>query len=154
MVFSILHFTFIMKYIIFLLFTTCFSFNATGQVYDSTNTYTNIRDSVYLWSGEKHFFKKGDFVSFAEDNLKYPLSAHQNKIEGRVIVEFIIEKDGTVSNIKTVKGIGFGCDEEVERIIGLTSGLWSPGKHNGEPIRLRMMQPVLFKLPEVKKRKS
>jgi len=123
-----------------------------GQMKDSIASLPATKDSVYLWSPEKQFFKLGDFTSFIGDKIIYPQTAQKNRIEGRVIVQFVIEKDGTVSNIKTVKGIGSGCDEEVERIIALTNGLWSPGKYKGEPIRLKMMQPVFFKLPPTKKK--
>jgi protein TonB len=68
-----------------------------------------------------------------------------------VIVEFIIEKDGKVSNIKIVHGIGDGCDEEVIKIISLSSGEWAPGKSGGKIVRSKYVAPVFFNLTEIKK---
>ena len=61
-------------------------------------------------------------------------------------MQFIIEKDGTVIDIKVTKGIVDGCDEEAVRVIKLTSGLWNLGKNNGNPVRLRKIFPITFKL--------
>jgi protein TonB len=105
-------------------------------------------EEAVLWVAEKQSFKGGDVMKFFSKELKYPSLAQNNGVSGRVIVEFIIEKDGSVSNVKAVRGIGSGCDEEAERVIKLTSGMWNPGKNNGHPVRLKMMQPIFFKLPE------
>lgn len=77
--------------------------------------------------------------------------AYKNRIEGRVIVGFIIERDGTISNVKILKGIGNGCDEEVERVIALTSGKWTLAMNHGEVVRYKTFLPVFFKLPLRKK---
>lgn len=105
-------------------------------------------EEAVLWVAEKQTFKGGDIMKFLGKEIKYPTQAQNNAVSGRVIVEFIIEKDGSVTGVKTVKGIGSGCDEEAVRVIKLTNGLWSPGKNNGHPVRLKMMQTIFFKLPE------
>lgn len=105
-------------------------------------------EEVVLWVAEKQTFKGGDIMKFLGKEIKYPTQAQNNAVAGRVYVEFIIEKDGSVTNVRAVKGIGSGCDEEAMRVIKLTSGLWSPGKNNGHPVRLKMVQPIFFKLPE------
>ncbi|TAH26452.1 MAG: energy transducer TonB [Cytophagales bacterium] len=105
-------------------------------------------EEAVLWVAEKQTFKGGDIMKFLGKEIRYPAQAQNNNVAGRVIVEFIIEKDGSVSNVKAVRGIGSGCDEEAERVIKLTNGLWNPGKNNGHPVRLKMMQPIFFKLPE------
>ncbi len=99
---------------------------------------------------EKEVFH-GDLKKFLSDNIQIPLLAQKKGIQGRVIVEFIIEKDGSITNIKTVKGIGRGCDEEAERVMRLTNGMWTPGKNNGKPVRLKMLQPILFTVPKKRK---
>ena len=85
------------------------------------------------------------FYKFVSKNLKYPAQARRIGIEGKVFVQFIVDKDGSLSDIKVIKGIGAGCDEEVERIIKM-SPKWNPGKQRGNPVRVRMMMPITFRL--------
>jgi len=87
----------------------------------------------------------GEFYKFVSKNLKYPAQARRMGIEGKVFVNFVVDKDGSLSDIKVVKGIGAGCDVEVERIIN-KSPKWNPGKQRGNPVRVRMMMPITFRL--------
>ena len=85
-------------------------------------------------------------------NLKYPATARQHGIEGSVFVSFIVERDGTLTDTKVVKGIGGGCDEEAVRVVQLSSP-WVPGMQRGKPVRCRFVLPVKFHLAgPVKKR--
>lgn len=84
------------------------------------------------------------FYSVIRKNLKYPRQAKQLDVEGRVTVEFIINRDGTPADITVIKGIGAGCDEEAKRVIGLTK--WNPGKQRGKPVRVKMVMPIIFVL--------
>ena len=77
-------------------------------------------------------------------NLKYPRRAQNMDVQGRVTVEFIVNRDGQPSDMKIIKGIGGGCDEEAMRVIGLTK--WNPGKQRGKPVRVRMVMPIQFHL--------
>lgn len=86
-----------------------------------------------------------EFYKFVSKNLKYPAQARRMGIEGKVFVYFVVDKDGSLSDIKVVKGIGAGCDEEVLRITNL-SPKWNPGKQRGVPVRVRMMMPITFRL--------
>ena len=88
------------------------------------------------------------FYKFVSENIKYPAPARRMRIEGRVYVEFIVNKDGKISDAKTVKGIGGGCDEEAERIV-LAAPSWNPAKQRGRPVRQRMVLPITFKLADV-----
>ena len=85
------------------------------------------------------------FYDYVGANLSYPARASRMGIEGRVFVEFIVEKDGSLSDIRVVKGIGGGCDEEAIRVI-TGSPKWIPGKQRGNPVRVRMVMPIVFKL--------
>ena len=87
----------------------------------------------------------GEFYKFVGKNLKYPAQARRMGIEGKVFVHFIIDKDGSLRDIKVVRGIGAGCDEEVFRIVN-KSPKWNPGKQRGRPVKVRMMLPITFKL--------
>ena len=86
-----------------------------------------------------------EFYKFIGKHLKYPAQARRMNIEGKVFVYFVVDKDGSLSDIKVVRGIGAGCDVEVLRIIN-KSPKWNPGKQRGVPVRVRMMLPITFKL--------
>jgi len=88
--------------------------------------------------GYETFYKK------LKENLKYPRKAQQYNVEGRVFVEFIVNRDGTPVDIKVIRGIGAGCDEEAVRVISLSK--WNPGKQRGKPVRVKMSMSVVFKL--------
>ena len=85
------------------------------------------------------------FYDYVGQNLKYPTRASRMGIEGRVFVEFIVEKDGSLTDIKVARGIGGGCDEEAVRVIE-SSPKWNPGKQRGRPVRVRMVIPIYFQL--------
>ena len=78
-------------------------------------------------------------------NLRYPKAARKQRIEGTVFVEFTVEADGSVTNIKTLKGISRECDEAAERVIGLMKK-WKPGELNGQAVPSRVVQPINFRL--------
>lgn len=85
------------------------------------------------------------FYAYVRENLKYPAQAARLGIEGKVFVQFIVEKDGTLTDIEVVKGIGAGCDEEALRVLK-NSPNWNPGKQRGVPVRVKMIFPIMFKL--------
>ena len=85
------------------------------------------------------------FYEFLTKEIKYPAEARRMGIEGKVFIEFIINTDGSISDVKPVRGIGGGCDEEAVRVISLSQN-WEPGKQRGEVIRQRMLMPVVFNL--------
>lgn len=85
------------------------------------------------------------FYDYVGANLRYPARASRMGIEGRVFVEFVVEKNGTLTDIRVVKGIGAGCDEEAIRVISNAPN-WKPGKQRGNPVRVRMVMPIMFKL--------
>ncbi|MGB3182424.1 MAG: energy transducer TonB [Cyclobacteriaceae bacterium] len=82
---------------------------------------------------------------YLQKNLKYPTQAKRMGTEGRVYVQFVVGKDGSISEVKAIKGIGSGCDEEAERVIR-NAPKWNPGKQRGRPVKVRMVVPIVFKL--------
>jgi len=78
-------------------------------------------------------------------NIKYPQIARESGIQGRVFVNFVVEPDGSVSNVKVLRGIGGGCDEEAMRVIK-SMPKWKPGKQRGKAVRVSYTLPVVFKL--------
>ena len=77
--------------------------------------------------------------------MEYPSQARRMGIEGRVFVQFVVDKQGNVTEVQSVKGIGAGCDEEAERVLR-ESPKFKPGKQRGRPVKVRMVLPIIFKL--------
>ena len=86
-----------------------------------------------------------EFYKYVAENVKYPAQARRMQIEGKVFVEFVVGKDGKISNATAVKGIGAGCDEEAVRIIQ-NCAPWNPAKQRGKPVKQRMVLPITFRL--------
>lgn len=86
-----------------------------------------------------------EFYKLASSNLRYPAQARRMGVEGRVFVQFVVAKDGSLQDIEVIKGIGSGCDEEAVRILGL-SPHWKPAKQRGKPVKQRIVLPIFFKM--------
>ena len=84
-------------------------------------------------------------LEYGGKSVKYPQIARESGIQGRVFVNFVIEPDGSVSNVKVLRGIGGGCDEEAMRVIK-SMPKWKPGKQRGKAVRVTYTLPVNFKL--------
>lgn len=108
-----------------------------------------IDNTVHLHVEQQPEFDGGQeaLSKFLSRHIKYPPQAARAGIQGRVIVQFTVMPDGTIADISTVKGIGFGCDEEAERVIRLMPP-WRPGKQAGRAVRVRFTLPVHFALQE------
>lgn len=85
------------------------------------------------------------FYKYVGEKIKYPAQARRMGVEGRVFVEFVVNRDGTIVDVKSIKGIGAGCDEEAVRIVQ-SAPAWKPGKQRGKPVRQKMVIPIIFKL--------
>ena len=84
-------------------------------------------------------------LSFLQENITYPKDAQEKKISGRVIVTFVVEKDGSISNVETVKSVFPSLDEEAVRIVKAMPN-WKPGKQNGKVVRVKYTLPISFSL--------
>jgi protein TonB len=84
-------------------------------------------------------------AQFIQKNLKYPEIALENQIEGTVVVEFVVEKDGSITNIKVLKDVGGGCGNEAMRIIKMMPK-WTPGKQRDMAVRVKMRAPIKFRI--------
>ncbi|MCX8489877.1 MAG: TonB family protein [Cyclobacteriaceae bacterium] len=87
-------------------------------------------------------FKK--FCQQLGKNLKYPIQAKRMGIEGKVFVAFVVNRNGEASDLKILRGIGSGCDEEALRVLALTK--WEPSKQRGKPVRVKMSMQINFLL--------
>ncbi len=85
------------------------------------------------------------FGLFLGSNIRYPTAARENNVQGKVYLGFVIEKDGKLSDVKIIKGIGSGCDEEALRVLK-NSPPWKPGLAEGKPVRTSYIFPVTFQL--------
>jgi protein TonB len=83
---------------------------------------------------------------FLRSNIRYPDAAVKSGIGGVVMVVFVIEPDGSLSNIEVSKGIGGGCDEEAVRVVK-TMPRWEPGRRSGKAVRVLVRMPIVFKIP-------
>lgn len=90
-------------------------------------------------------------LQFIYQNVRYPEAARLDGIEGTVVLRFVVETDGQVSNIVVLKDIGGGCAEEALRVVGGMNGAgvrWTPGKMKGKAVRVQQALPIRFKLEE------
>ena len=85
------------------------------------------------------------FYKYFGDRMKYPAQARRMGVEGKVFVQFVIGKDGSINEVKVLKGIGAGCDEEAIRVVQAAPS-WNPGKQRGKPVKQRYTLPITFKL--------
>jgi protein TonB len=85
------------------------------------------------------------FYKYIGKNIKYPDQARRMGVEGKVFVQFVVDKDGSITDVQVLKGIGSGCDEEAIRVVK-SAPKWTPGKQRGRPVRVRMSVPITFKL--------
>ena len=84
-------------------------------------------------------------LQYLMKNIKYPEQAMKEGIQGRVTVRFIVEKDGSISDVKPVLSVHPLLNKEAVRVVK-SMPKWSPGKQNGKPVRVRFNVPVMFKL--------
>ena len=89
--------------------------------------------------GEEALYK------YLNENIRYPIVAMESGIQGRVYVTFVVEKDGSITDVKVLRGIGGGCDEEAVRVVKAMPA-WKPGKQRGRPVRVLYRIPVNFTL--------
>lgn len=92
-------------------------------------------------------FKGGQaaLMKWLSNNIRYPEAAQQNNVQGRVIVKFVVEKDGSIGNPTIVKGVDRDLDQEALRVVRKMPK-WQPGKNNGQPVRSYFNLPVTFRL--------
>lgn len=111
-------------------------------VYDELK---NSNEEIYVFADELPTFPGGEkaVYDFIEKNLHYPDSACEADIEGSVVVQFVIEKDGTIGRVLVIRDIGGGCGKEAARVVKMMPK-WNPAKNNGKPVRFEFSLPVKF----------
>ncbi|MBR5377736.1 MAG: TonB family protein [Bacteroidales bacterium] len=106
-----------------------------------------VEQEIFQIVEEMPAFPGGEqkLMEYVGKNIKYPQIARESGIQGRVFVGFVVEPDGSVSNVKLLRGIGGGCDEEAMRVIK-NMPKWKPGKQRGKAVRVSYQIPVMFRL--------
>lgn len=122
----------------------------------ATNTIANTPNTERLITGSEIFvvveempeFEGGDvgLMKYISKNISYPEIAKEINQVGTVFVSFVVNETGNVEQVKVVKGIGYGCDEEVVRVISKMPRWKKPGKNSGHPVKVRYNIPVAFRL--------
>jgi protein TonB len=86
-------------------------------------------------------------MKFLSENIKYPVIAQENGIQGRVICNFVVERDGSITDVQVVRGVDPSLDREAVRVIQ-SMPKWKPGMQRGKPVRVRFTLPVVFRLQQ------
>jgi len=84
-------------------------------------------------------------IKYLQENIKYPDEAKELGVQGKVFVTFVVEVDGSITDVKVLRGIGAGCDEEAIRVVK-NMPKWVPGKQRGVPVRVQFNLPIKFTL--------
>lgn len=88
---------------------------------------------------------QGALMSYLNSNTKYPVVAQENGVQGRVIISFVVERDGSISDVKVARSVDPSLDREAQRVVK-SMPRWSPGKQNGSTVRVKYTVPVVFRL--------
>ena len=110
---------------------------------------SNEQDEILPVADELPMFPGGmqEMIKFLQQEIKYPEEAMEKKIQGRVVVQFVVNKDGSICNDTVVRSIDPLLDAEAVRVIHSMPN-WEPGKQDGQPVRVRFTMPISFKLNE------
>jgi protein TonB len=106
---------------------------------EETQIFMVVESMPSFPGGEPALYK------YLGENIKYPQMAKESGIQGRVFVTFVVERDGTVTDVRVLRGIGGGCDEEAIRVVK-NMPKWTPGKQRGKAVRVQYNLPVKFTL--------
>ena len=118
-----------------------------GCVVPEMGEVGNPEHDVYQIVEQMPEFPNGQeaLMLYIAKQVKYPAEAKKAGAQGRVFIGFIVEPDGSLSDIKVLRGIGYGCDEEALRVVK-SMPKWQPGMHRGKAVRVQYLVPVNFKL--------
>ncbi|MCB0496741.1 MAG: energy transducer TonB [Cyclobacteriaceae bacterium] len=117
----------------------------------AANEQDNVRissdDTIYDKVEQMPSYAGGmnKFAQYMQENLKYPEEAKRKGIEGKVFVEFVVDKNGQITSENVLKGIGAGCDAAALELVK-NAPSWKPGIKDGEAVNVKMVLPVSFKL--------
>ena len=88
-----------------------------------------------------------ELMKYLQKNLRYPQICKEQRVQGRVILQFVVNADSTITDVNVIKSVNPHLDEEAVRVVKAMPK-WNPGKQRGEPVRVRFTLPVTFRLPK------
>jgi protein TonB len=106
---------------------------------DTEEIFVIVEDAPMPIGGMAAFYK------YVNENIKYPKQALILKLEGRVFIQFVVGKEGSLTDVTVIRGIGGGCDQEAMRVVK-GAPRWKPGKQRGKPVKVKMVLPITFKI--------
>jgi protein TonB len=106
-----------------------------------------VEDKIFTFVEQQPEFPGGTdaMQRFIRDNLKFPQLAIRNGVDGLVVLSFVVDQNGGISDIQVLKKLGAGTDEEAQRVVK-SMPKWNPGKQNGRPVKVRFTLPVRFSI--------
>ena len=113
--------------------------NIDDEPTDTNEIYMVVEDSPQFPGGLQAL------LDYLHDNIKYPESCRRDSIQGRVIISFVVEKDGSISGVKITKSLSPECDKEALRVLNMMPH-WQPGVYHDQPCRTKVCIPIVFKL--------
>lgn len=100
---------------------------------------------VFVETAPSYVGGDGELYKYLRENIKYPQLARDNNITGKVFIRFVVEKDGSITNVKVMRDIGGGCGQEAARVVK-SMPKWKPGEQRGKKVRAQFDLPVNFNL--------
>ena len=106
-----------------------------------------VKEEVFVAVEQMPQFPGGDaeLMKFLSKNIKYPTIAQENGTQGRVIIQFVVERDGSITDVRVARGVDPYLDKEAVRVVK-SMPKWIPGKQNGKAVRVKFTVPVMFRL--------
>ena len=109
------------------------------HVVEETKIFTVVEQMPMFPGGD------GALMGYLRDNIKYPTVAAENGVQGRVVVGFVVERDGSITDVNILRGVDPSLDREAMRVVK-SMPKWTPGKQNGSAVRVKYQVPVSFRL--------
>lgn len=118
-----------------------------STIQDEVSENEDLTKEIFMVVEDMPFLSgsKDAFSEYLSATLKYPSEAKEAGIEGKVFVQFVVDKTGKLTDVEVVKGIGGGCDKEAIRVVR-ESAAWNPGQQRGRKVNVRLTIPITFKL--------
>lgn len=122
--------------------------NQVVEDFSDIGEYGNVdtgETEIFMVVEDMPSFPGGNVQKWIAKNVKYPVLAMENGIQGKVFIQFVIEKDGSITDVKVVRGVDSSLDKEAVRVVS-SMPKWKPGKQRGKPVRVSYTLPINFQL--------
>ncbi|MDX5444173.1 MAG: energy transducer TonB, partial [Hymenobacteraceae bacterium] len=122
-------------------------FNIPNVTSTDTAATVAVTEKTNVELDEKARPKEGleQFYARLQQQQRYPKKARKKKVEGKVLVAFVVKENGSITDVEVIQGLGYGLDEEALRLVK-SAPAWLPARHEGKPVRQKIILPVVFKL--------